>query len=93
MNAYEVLYVITPDLEEEAVKAEIEKLSGIVTANGGEVVKVDEWGKRKLAYEIDYKKEGYYVLMTFNAPAELPKELDRNMRNDENILRQLVTRS
>ena len=51
-----------------------------------------EWGKRKLAYAIDYKTEGFYVLVTFNAPSELPRELERNFRNDERILRYMVTR-
>ena len=53
MNKYENLYVITPELEEEAIKAIIEKFSGIITANGGEIESVDEWGKRRLAYPID----------------------------------------
>ncbi len=92
MNQYEVLYIITPELEEEVTKAIVEKFSGIVTSNGGEVVSVDEWGKRRLAYAIDYRTEGYYVLMTFAAAPELPKELERNYKNDESILRYMVTR-
>ena len=92
MNQYEVLYIIVPDLDEEATRASVEKFKGIVETNGGEVVSVDEWGKRKLAYVIDYKTEGYYVLMSFNSDAEFPKELERNMKNDEQILRYLVTR-
>lgn len=92
MNQYEVLYIIVPDLDEEATHASVEKFKGIVETNGGEVVSVDEWGKRKLAYVIDYKTEGYYVLMSFNSGAEFPKELERNMKNDEQILRYLVTR-
>ena len=70
----------------------MDKFAGIITGNGGEVVKQEEWGKRKLAYAIDYKTEGSYVLVTFNAPADLPKELERNFRNDERILRYMVTR-
>lgn len=92
MNKYEVLYIITPEITEEATKAEIEKFSGIVANNGGEVTAVDEWGKRKLAYEIDYKSEGYYVLMTFLSAPEFPSELERNFKNDESILRYMVTR-
>ena len=91
MNKYENLYVITPELEEEAIKAIIEKFSGIITANGGEIESVDEWGKRRLAYAIDYKTEGYYVLVDFNAAPTLPAELERNFRNDERILRYMVT--
>ena len=90
MNQYEVLYLITPELDEETNKAVIEKFAGI-PANGGEIVKQDEWGKRRLAYAIDYKTEGYYVLVDFNAAPTLPAELERNFRNDERILRYMVT--
>ena len=92
MNQYEVLYIIDPAANEEAARAEIEKFKGIAEANGAEVVAVDEWGKRKLAYPIDYKTEGTYVLMSFNSAPEFPKELERNMKNDEQILRYMVTR-
>lgn len=92
MNAYEVLYIITTELEESSLKATIQKYSDIVSANGGEVEKLDEWGKTRLAYPIDYKTEGYYVLMNFSSAPELPKELERNLGNDEAILRYMVTR-
>lgn len=91
MNQYEVLYLITPELDEETNKAVIEKFAGIITGNGGEIVKQDEWGKRRLAYAIDYKTEGYYVLVHFDAAPTLPAELERNFRNDERILRYMVT--
>ena len=86
------MYVITPELEDEAVKGIIEKYTGIITANGGEIEKVDEWGRRRLAYPINYKTEGHYVLTTFAAASELPRELERNLNNDEGILRFLVVR-
>ena len=92
MNNYELIYIIDAAVEEVARKDLIEKFNGIITANGGEVVKVEEWGKRRLAYAIDYKTEGFYVLVTFNAPADLPRELERNFRNDERVLRYMVTR-
>ncbi len=92
MNKYEAMYVITPELEDEAIKGVIEKYTGIITANGGEVEKVDEWGRRRLAYPIDYKTEGYYVLTAFAGESKLPKELERNLNNDESILRFLVVR-
>ena len=53
---------------------------------------MDEWGKRRLAYAIDYKTEGYYVLMSFNSAPEFPAELERNFKNDERIMRYMVTR-
>lgn len=92
MNQYEALYIIVPEVDEEALRGVIDKFKGIVETNGGEIVSVDEWGKRKLAYAIDYKTEGYYVLMSFAGKPELPKELERNLKNDERILRYLVTR-
>ncbi|MDO4565621.1 MAG: 30S ribosomal protein S6 [Clostridia bacterium] len=92
MNAYEVLYVITPELDEENNQAVIDKFAGIIAENGGEIVKTDLWGKRRLAYPIDYKTEGFYTLVTFNAAPEFPRELERNFKNDERILRYMVTR-
>jgi len=92
MNQYEVLYVITPELDDEANRAVMDKFADIITANGGEIEKTDVWGKRRLAYPIDYKTEGFYVLVSFNANPELPRELERNMRNDERLMRYMVTR-
>ncbi len=92
MNPYEAMYIIVPELDEETNRSVIEKFKGIVEQNGGEIAAVDEWGKRKLAYAIDYKTEGYYVLMSFSGSSELPKELERNLKNDERVLRFLVTR-
>ncbi|MBQ8073828.1 MAG: 30S ribosomal protein S6 [Clostridia bacterium] len=93
MNRYEMIYIIDTGLEETARKELIEKVSGLITANGGEIEKVDEtWGKRRLAYAIDYKTEGWYVLVTFQAPAELPRELERNLQINENVLRYLVVK-
>ena len=92
MNKYEAMYIVTPEMEDEAIKGVIEKFSGIITANGGEIEKTDEWGRKKLAYPIDYKTEGYYVLVNFAAAPELLRELERNFRNDESILRYMVVR-
>lgn len=92
MNKYEAMYIVTPEMEDEAIKGVIEKFSGIIIANGGEIEKTDEWGRKKLAYPIDYKTEGYYVLVNFAAAPELPRELERNFRNDESILRYMVVR-
>ena len=93
MNRYEMIYIIDTGLEETARKELIEKVSGLITANGGEIEKVDEtWGKRRLAYAIDYKTEGWYVLVNFQASPELPRELERNLQINENILRYLVVK-
>ena len=94
MNRYELTYIIDAALEETARKERIEKVSALIAANGGEVEKVDEtfWGKRRLAYAINYKTEGWYVLVTMKAPAALPRELERNLQINENVLRYLVVK-
>ena len=93
MNRYELIYIIDTGLEEAARKELIEKVSALITGNGGEIEKVDEtWGKRRLAYAIDYKTEGWYVLVNFKAPAELPRELERNLQINESGLRYLVVK-
>ena len=92
MNKYELIYIIDTAVEETTRKELVEKFNGIITANGGEVVKVEEWGKRRLAYAIDYKTEGYYVYVAFNAGAELPKELTRNLQINENVIRSQIVK-
>ncbi len=92
MNQYEVMYVIDPALEDSARTELINRFSDLVKKNGGEVDRVDEWGKRRLAYAIQYKTEGYYVLMYIKAPAELPRELERNMQISDSVLRYLTVR-
>jgi len=92
MRGYEVLYVMKPNYEEEAYRDFVEKYNALIQANGGEVTKVDPWGKRRLAYEIDKVREGYYVLVQFNGDANLPAELERNFRINDEILRYLVTK-
>ena len=91
MNRYEMIYIIDTGLEDSARKELVEKVSALIANNGGEIEKVDEtWGKRRLAYAIDYKTEGWYVLVNFKAPVELPRELERNLQINENVLRYLV---
>lgn len=92
MNKYEVMYVIDAALEDSVRTDLIAYFSGIVEKNGGQVDRVDEWGKRRLAYAINYKTEGYYVLAYIQGPSELPRELERNFQINDNVLRYLVTR-
>ena len=92
MNQYEVMYVIDAALEDSARIELIDRFSDLVKKNGGEIDRVDEWGKRRLAYAINYKTEGYYVLMYIKAPSDLPKELERNFQISDKILRSLVIR-
>lgn len=93
MNSYELLYILYNELSDEAKDAVVEKLNAVVTANGGTVDNVEKWGTRKLAYPINYKNEGYYVLVNFTAPAALPLELERVMRiNRDSVLRFLIVK-
>lgn len=92
MNKYEALYIINSSLEEEARNGVIERFSGLVTANGGTVDNIDEWGKRRLAYPINDLNEGYYVLMHFTAEPDFPRELERNYKISDDILRYLITK-
>lgn len=90
-NSYETLFVIDPDLTEEATKALIAKFTSIITTKG-EIESIDEWGKRKLAYPINDKAEGYYVLVNFMAEGTIPSELERVFGITEGILRSIVIR-
>lgn len=88
---YETIFVVDSTLTDEATAAIVEKFKTLVEQNAT-LGEVNEWGKRRLAYPIDYKTEGYYVLTTFSAAPEFPRELERNFNNDENVLRYLVVR-
>ena len=92
MNKYEVLYVIDALLSEEDIAANITKFEVLVESNGGKVENIDKWGKKTLAYPINYKTEGYYVLMNFESAPEFPEELERVFRITEPIIRYMVVR-
>jgi small subunit ribosomal protein S6 len=89
MKKYETLFVLNPNLDEEALKATIERLKGVIEQDGT-VTTIDEWGKRRLAYEIKDMNEGFYYLINFEANPELPKELDRIFRITDAVLRHLI---
>ena len=90
MVNYESMYILKPDMDEEKKDSLVKRFSDIVTNNGGEIKNVDEWGKKRLAYPINYIEDGYYVLMTFTAPPELPTELERNYKISDDIMRYMV---
>ena len=92
MKKYELTVVINPNLDEEAVKAELAAVQALVERFGGTIEKVDEWGKRRLAYEINDRTEGFYYLVNFKADSEFPKELERQYKITEGILRTIVIR-
>ena len=87
---YEVVYIIDPAQGEEAVAATVAKFQTLAEQNNAINVVVDEWGKRRLAYAIDYKTEGYYVLMSFTSGPDFPKELDRILGITEGIMRSMI---
>ena len=86
----EALYIINPQLTEEETQALVERFKAMVEAEGT-LTEIDEWGKRRLAYEIDDLNEGYYVLMHFEAKPEFPAEMDRVMKITDGIMRCLIT--
>lgn len=90
--SYETLFVVSGNLPEEEAKAAAEKFTTLI-ADNGEIVKIDEWGKRRLAYPIEKFVEGYYVLVNFKSEAALPAELNRVFGITDEILRYLVVRS
>ncbi|WP_139492487.1 30S ribosomal protein S6 [Brevibacillus dissolubilis] len=92
MRQYEVMYVLRPDLEEEKVKANVSRYSDVVTNYGGEITKLQEMGKRRLAYEIKKFRDGFYVLMNFKANADAVAEAERLMKINDDVIRYLFVR-
>ena len=93
LNFYESVFVVDLENGEEAIKATIDKFTSLIAANG-EILEIKDkaptWGKRRLAYEINDKREGYYVVVTFKANADFPNELYRLFNIDETIMRSMV---
>ena len=91
-NYYESMFVVDVTGGEDAVKTSVEKFVGLISSNAETVYEVNEWGKRRLAYPINDKPEGYYVVVTFKAQPDCPAEFERLCQIDENILRSMVIR-
>lgn len=92
MIKYELVLVVAPNLTEEEVKATSEKAKSVITDNGGVIDNVDDWGKRRLAYEINDFNEGFYYLVNFSSNPELPKELDRILRITDSVIRHMIVK-
>ncbi|MCK4358910.1 MAG: 30S ribosomal protein S6 [Candidatus Cloacimonetes bacterium] len=86
---YESMFILPP-IEDEKVKENIEKVKNFITKKEGEILEVKEWGKRKLAYEIDHYNEGYYVIILFNLDANHISSLENFYKLNENIIRFIV---
>src|ERR1043166_4417834 len=95
MRHYEALYIVDAELDEEKLEPIVEKYKKIVTDMGGTVADAAKWeqGRRRLAYEIDKRREGIYILMTFEAGAEVPKELERVFKISDDVFRHQIVRT
>ena len=89
MRNYELLFILDPAMDEAVRNQMIETVKGIINADG-EAGEADLWGAKKLAYPINKKKDGFYVLIPFKASAELPKELDRRLKISDNCMRHII---
>ena len=92
MKAYELMLIMRPNLDDEAREAVLEKVRGILTAEGGTVDSEEAWGKRRLAYEIDHTEEGDYQVVLFHANTATVAELDRVLNITDQVLRFMVVR-
>ena len=92
MNKYELALVVTAKIDDETRAGVVERAKDYITRHGGVVGEVEEWGKRKLAYEIQKQTEAYYYFVQFEAPSEVPAELEGRMRIMDNVLRYLIVR-
>lgn len=92
MRQYELLYIIKPDLDEEAVAQVMERFKGVAEQQGGEVTHLDKWSKRRLAYEIENYREGLYIIMNFKGAPAVADELDRLLKINDSVLRHVIAR-
>ena len=92
MNKYELALVVSAKLEDEERAAVVEKVKALITRFGGNVTDIDEWGKKRLAYEIQHQREGFYYFIQFEADAACPAEVERHVRIMDNVLRYLIVR-
>jgi len=91
MRKYEAALILLSNLEEDVRNAEIEKVKNIITDRQGTIEKVNEWGQRRLAYEIEKKREGYYVFIDFTAGSDAVDEIDRICKISDNVVRHMIT--
>ena len=92
MQKYELVVVLSGALEDDERSAAMERVSGYITRFGGNITNVDDWGKKKLAYEIQKMSEAYYTVVTFEAPLEAPAQIEENIRIMEQVIRFLIVK-
>ena len=90
MDKYEILYIIRADVDDDQKNKVVEKFENLTGTLGGTVESVEKWGLKKFAYEIEKQTEGFYVLMNVTCTSEAQEEINRQMRNDELIVRQMI---
>lgn len=92
MRQYETMFILRPEFDKETSQEVAARYIAIITNNGGTVDKISEWGKRRLAYEVKKYREGIYVLVNFTAEADVEKELERNFKISEDVIRYMIIR-
>jgi small subunit ribosomal protein S6 len=92
MRTYEVAVVVRADLSDQDRSVQIETFKGWISAQGGNVIQIDHWGRRRLAYPVSKQRDGYYLLLKAEMPANALGEIERSLRISENVLRFLITR-
>ncbi|ADL13813.1 30S ribosomal protein S6 [Acetohalobium arabaticum] len=92
MRKYETMFIVNPDLEDDATEEIVEKITDTIDENKGEISNIDKWGTKNLAYELDDHKAGYYTVVNFEGESETIDELERAYRLDDNILRFIILR-
>ncbi|MFD2679659.1 30S ribosomal protein S6 [Bacillus seohaeanensis] len=90
MRKYEVMYIVRPNIDDESKKAVVERFDNVLTTNGAEIIESKDWGKRRLAYEINDFRDGFYQLVTMNAKTEAVNEFDRLAKISDDIIRHIV---
>ncbi len=92
MSAYELMYIVKPELDDQAVQQEIEKVGQLIQTNGGQLKKVTPWGKRRLAYTVKDNREGHYVVAEFDLDQAKVQEVDRVLKISDTVFRHLLVR-
>jgi small subunit ribosomal protein S6 len=93
MRQYETMFIVKPDMEKEQAQQVVVRFAELIQANGGTIDKVSEWGRRRLAYEVQKYREGFYYLINFTAESAVADELERNLKISEDVIRYLIVRT
>lgn len=93
MTNYETMFILRPDLEEEKITETMEKFRALVENHGGEVIRLEKWGKRRLAYLIQNLREGFYIILKFKGGTEVVQELDRVFKITDEVIRHIIVRT